>query len=150
MDPIAFTRAEVTDIAHAIQLSVGPVFLLSGIGVLLNVLTSRLGRIVDRARPLEEKLKGAPPDEAADLHRRLAVMARRGRHINRAITLSTVAALFVALVVVLLFAATFARFSLAVPVALLFVASMLALVGALLSFLIEVRIATATLRIGPG
>lgn len=150
MDPGPFARAEVTDIAHAIQLSVGPVFLLSGIGVFLTVLTQRLARVVDRARPLEEKLKTASAEEAADLRQRLAVMARRSRHINRAITSSTLAALFVALVVMLLFAATFARFSLAAPVALLFVAAMLLLVAALVSFLVEIRIATAALRIGPG
>lgn len=150
MDPIAFTRAEVTDIAHAIQLSVGPVFLFSGIGVFLNVLTSRLARIVDRARPMEERLKTAGLEEAEGLQARLRVMSRRARHINRAITLSTAAALSVALVVVLLFAATFARFSLAVPVSLMFVGAMLLLVGALISFLVEIRIATDALRIGPG
>ncbi|MBP6514486.1 MAG: DUF2721 domain-containing protein [Steroidobacteraceae bacterium] len=150
MDPIAITRAEVTDIAHAIQLSVGPVFLLSGIGVFLNVLTSRLARVVDRARPMEERYKTAGIDEAADLRERLRVMSRRARHINRAITLSTTAALAVSLVVVLLFAATFVHFSLAVPVSLLFVGAMLLLVGALLSFLVEIRIAIDALRIGPG
>ncbi len=150
MDPIAITRAEVTDIAHAIQLSVGPVFLLSGIGVFLNVLTSRLARVVDRARPMEERLKVAAADEAIDLRERLRVMSRRARHINRAITLSTLAALAVSLVVVLLFSATFAHFSLAVPVSLLFVGAMLLLVGALLSFLVEIRIAIDALRIGPG
>jgi hypothetical protein len=41
---------EVVDIAHAIDLAVAPVFLLSGIGVLPGVLTNRLARIVDRAR----------------------------------------------------------------------------------------------------
>jgi hypothetical protein len=143
------TPIEVASIVHSIQLSVAPVFLLSGIGVLLGVLTSRLARIVDRARPLEDRHTGAEPAEAADLRDRLAWLAHRARLVNIAITLSTIAALLVALVVALLFASTFVHFNLSLPVAALFIAAMGSLIGALLSFLLEVRIATRTLRIGP-
>ena len=140
---------DVAGVAHSIQLSVAPVFLLSGIGVLLGVLTNRLARIVDRARPMEEQLARASGAEADDLRDRLRALHRRALCSNVAITLSTVAALLVAVVVALLFASNFVRFSLAAPLAALFVLSMLALVGALLAFLVEVRIATRTLRIGP-
>jgi hypothetical protein len=133
---------EVVDIAHAIDLAVAPVFLLSGIGVLLGVLTNRLARIVDRARKVEESLRQAPVRE------QLRVAARRAKFINVSITLGTVAALLVALVVAALFASTFVPLNLAGPVAVLFVLAMAALVGALLSFLLEVRIAIAALRIG--
>jgi hypothetical protein len=142
-------QGEVASIAHSIQLSVAPVFLLSGIGVLLGVLTNRLVRIVDRARAFEEKFATASGDEADALRRRLKVLAKRARLINGSITLATISALLVAIVVALLFASAFVRFSLALPVAVLFVGSMFALVGALLAFLVEVRIATLTVRIGP-
>jgi hypothetical protein len=142
-------QGEVASIAHSIQLSVAPVFLLSGIGVLLGVLTNRLVRVVDRARAFEEKFATAPGDEADVLRRRLKVLAKRARLINGSITLATISALLVAIVVALLFASAFVRFSLALPVAVLFVGSMFALVGALLAFLVEVRIATLTVRIGP-
>jgi uncharacterized membrane protein YgaE (UPF0421/DUF939 family) len=68
---------------------------------------------------------------------------------NTAITLSTVSALLVAIVVGLLFGSTFIHFNLATPVALLFIGAMISLVGALVAFLVEVRIATLTIRIGP-
>ena len=143
------TAVEVASIAHSIQLAVAPVFLLSGIGVLLGVLTNRLARVLDRARPLEERHELADPAEAEQLRRRLSWLARRARLMNAAITLSTVSALLVAVVVALLFSSTFVPFKLALPVAALFIAAMGALVGALLAFLLEVRIATRTLRIGP-
>jgi hypothetical protein len=139
----------VTDVAHAIQLSLGPVFLLNGLGVLLAMLTSRLARIVDRARVLEERLPQAGEAEATEIHSYLAVTSRRGRLMNRAITLGTVAALLVSLVVVLLFAAAFVKFPFGATIALVFIGAMLALVGALWCFLIEVRVATAALRFGP-
>jgi hypothetical protein len=139
---------EVVDIAHAIDLAVAPVFLLSGIGVLLGVLTNRLARIVDRARRVEESLRQATVAAPDDGREQLRVAARRAKFINVSITLGTVAALLVALVVAVLFASTFVPLNLAGPVAVLFVLAMAALVGALLSFLLEVRIAIAALRIG--
>ena len=140
---------EIVDIAHAIQLAVAPVFLLSGVGVLLGVLTNRLARIVDRARIAEAKLDAAAIEgERRDLDGKLQVLARRARYINTAITLITITALFVSLVVALLFASTFVPINLAAYVAVLFVASMLTLVVGLLSFLLEVRISIASLTIG--
>ena len=139
---------EVVDIAHAIDLAVAPVFLLSGIGVLLGVLTNRLARIVDRARKVEESLRQATVAAPDDGREQLRVAASRAKFINVSITLGTIAALLVALVVGVLFASTFVPLNLAGPVAVLFVLAMVALVGALLSFLLEVRIAIAALRIG--
>ena len=140
---------EIVDIAHAIQLAVAPILLLSGVGVLLGVLTNRLARIVDRARIAEAKLDAAATEgERRDLDGKLQVLARRARYINTAITLITITALFVSLVVALLFASTFVPINLAAYVAVLFVASMLTLVVGLLSFLLEVRISIASLTIG--
>jgi hypothetical protein len=144
----AMDGIEVVDIAHAIQLALAPVFLLSGIGVLLGVLTNRLARIVDRARKVEEGLRQAVAATAEESRGQLRVAARRARLINVSITLSTVAALLVALVVALIFASTFAPINLATSVAILFVLAMVALIGGLMSFLLEVRVATEALRIG--
>jgi hypothetical protein len=143
MDGIA-----VVDVAHAIQLAVAPVFLFSGIGVFLGVLTNRLARIVDRARRVGDSLRDASNGSPEVAREQLRAAAQRSRFINVSITLSTIAALLVALVIALLFASTFVPINLAGSVALLFVLAMTALVGALLSFLLEVRVAIAALRIG--
>jgi hypothetical protein len=139
---------EVVDIAHAIQLALAPVFLLSGIWVFLGVLTNRLARIVDRARNMEKELRLPEAHDPERLRRQLQALARRARYINIAITLGTLAALFVAIVVALLFSSTFIPLNLAPPLALLFVLAMGSLVAAFVSFLIEVRVAIAVLRIG--
>jgi len=140
---------QAADVAHLIQVALTPIFLISAIGVTLNVLTNRLARIVDRARAMESEL--CRPDYQAggrDLHAALGVLARRARYINAAITLITVSALFIALVVVMLFVNAFAHWDLAAFIAIMFILSMLSFAAALTSFLIEVRIATTTLRIG--
>jgi len=161
--------AQNVDIAHLIQVALTPIFLISAIGVTLNVLTSRLARIVDRARAMEKEAAGMdavrkdaarkdalrneairpdPVPAGRDLHAALRVLERRASYINAAITLITISALFIALVVVMLFVNAFLRWDLAAFIACMFILSMLALAAALLSFLIEVRIATNTLRIG--
>lgn len=145
----ALSQVPVNDIAHAIQLSLAPVFLLNGIGVLLGMLTSRLARVVDRARGLEQRLQHANGEEARDILGALATIRRRARLMNSAITLSTAAALLVSMVVALLFTSAFVPVSLATPVSLLFILAMASLVLGLLAFLVEIQVATATLRIGP-
>jgi CBS domain containing-hemolysin-like protein len=140
---------QATDVAHLIQVALTPIFLISAIGVTLNVLTSRLSRIVDRARAMENEIcaPNYQPD-GRDLHAALGVLARRARYINAAILLITLAALFIALVVVMLFVNAFVHWELSAFIAIMFILSMLALAGAFTAFLIEVRIATTTLRIG--
>jgi hypothetical protein len=139
-----------TDVAHLIQVALTPIFLISAIGVTLNVLTSRLARIVDRARAMENEVcrPDYRADDGRDLHAALPVLARRARYINAAITLITLSALFIALVVVMLFVNAFAHWELGAFIAIMFILSMLAFAAALTAFLIEVRIATTTLRIG--
>ena len=140
---------QAADVAHLIQVALTPIFLISAIGVTLNVLTSRLARIVDRARAMESEV--SRPDYQTggrDLHAALSVMARRAGYINAAITLITLSALFIALVVVMLFVNAFAHWDLAAFIAIMFILSMLSFAAALTAFLIEVRIATTTLQIG--
>jgi len=135
------------DIAHLVQSSVAPVFLLSGVAATLGVLTNRLGRIVDRARTLEERFE-EHPGSVKQLHDDLRVLARRAGYINVAISLCAIAALLVALVVVTLFANAFLGSELGVVIALLFVAAMVCLSAAFIAFFIEVRLAMRALRIG--
>jgi len=139
----------IPDIARVVQTAVAPVFLLSGVGVTLTVLTNRQGRIIDRARLLEGSLATAPPAEAARLRAALATLSRRAYLINRALTLSTTCAILVCVVVAALFIGAAFRLDLSVLIALLFVLAMIAFIGALLSFLREIFVATAALRIGP-
>ena len=136
------------DIAHLIQSALAPVFLLTGVGTTLNVLTGRLARAVDRARKLEENL-GHHPADARQIHADLAILARRTRYINAAITMCGCSAVLIALVVITLFANVFFGSGFAGTIALLFMGAMIFITGAYIAFLVEVRLATRALRIGP-
>jgi uncharacterized protein DUF2721 len=140
--------SDVTTIAHVIQLSIAPVFLLTAVGAMLGVLSNRLSRAVDRARSLEARVKTAAGNEESAMRRQLRVLSRRIRMIYQAMVLCAVCALLICSVIVTAFASTLAGAVLAVPIAVLFIAAMLAFIGALLLFLREVHLAITTLQIG--
>lgn len=141
--------SDVSSIGHLIQLSVAPVFLLTAIGAILNVLSSRLARAVDRARTLEARYDAAPAPERETLQLDLKVQARRARMIYWAMSLCALCALLVCADIIALFASAFVELELALLTSLLFVAAMLAFMAAMLVLLREVRLATTNLRIGP-
>lgn len=141
---------QLGDVSHIIQLAIAPVFMLSGIGTKLIVLTSRLARIIDRSRVLEDRLSTHPGEPHA--LEELATLYRRSHLINRAITLSTSSALLVCLTIASLFVGGALGIGLARTIALLFVLAMLALIGSFIFFLREILVATATMpmRRAPG
>ena len=140
---------QTENVAKLIQLALGPVFLISGVGITLSMLTQRLARIVDRARTLEDQREATSSEKKlATIDEDLKVIFRRARYINVAIALSTTSALLVALVVTLLFASEFVPLGVGGAIAVMFVSSMACLSTAFLMFLLEVRIAINALRIG--
>lgn len=136
------------DIAHLIQSALAPVFLLTGVGTTLNVLTGRLARAVDRARHLEDQLTRQPAN-VKQLHADLRVLARRTRYIHAAITMCGCSAVLIALTVITLFANAFFGSGFAGTIAWLFVGAMVFITAAYVAFLIEVRLATRHFRIAP-
>jgi hypothetical protein len=140
---------QTENVAKLIQLALGPVFLLSGVGITLSMLTARLARIVDRARTLEDRRDAtSDPARIAHIDEDLKFIVRRTRYINSAIALSTITAFLTALVVTLLFASAFSPLNMGAAIAGTFIASLTSLALSFLMFLIEVRIATRSLRIG--
>jgi hypothetical protein len=135
-------------VAHAIQLAVAPVFLLSAIAAILVVMTNRLSRIIDRARVLEAGLESAPEAMVASRRVDLGVLSRRAKLINRAITLCTTTALLVCTVIAMMFLSASLHFDATLPVTVLFIAAMLTFFVGLVYFLREIYVATVSLRIG--
>lgn len=135
------------DIAHTIQLALAPVFLLTGIAGILNVMTGRLSRIIDRGRYLTESPlnnTSLPPDLIAI---ELRSLERRRRLASAAITACTLSALLVCIVISMLFLEVLLALPLQWFLGILFTSSTVVLVFGLAFFLHEVHIATQTVRI---
>ena len=134
-------------VAETIQIAIAPVFLLAGIGALLNVFTGRLARVVDRARSLE----ALHPRSTGPEHDRhvweLRRIDRRVRIINNAITFATASAVAVCAVVALLFVAELLHLRIGRTVALIFILATALLILSLLCFLVEVRLSVKVTRV---
>lgn len=138
--------SSVGDIAHVIQLAVAPVFLLTGVGTLLAVLTNRLGRAVDRSRVVEKLLIERTGEALTAAHEELALLSRRTQLIYTAITLAVFCALFICLLIAVAFIDAFLAANLAKAIGALFVVAMLALIGSLMVFLREIFVAVTSAR----
>ena len=139
----------IADASRLIQLAIAPVFLLTGVATLLGVLSSRLGRTIDRGRVLEGLLETADATRIARMHDELAVLSRRAKILYRSIALGVITALLICSVIASLFMSAFTRVDVTLVVAGFFIAAMAALISTLLLFLREVFLATRVLRIGP-
>lgn len=137
----------VSTIAHQIQLAVAPVFLLAGIGSILNVMAGRLARVVERARSLERDFASFDEEARAAATAELKILDLRMTVVNLALSACTAAALFVCVLVAMLFVADLAEFAFGRPVAWLFVLAMGLLILGLVLFLWEVRLAMRALRV---
>lgn len=142
-------QSNVYDLAQVIQIVVAPIFMLTGIAGFLNVMSGRLGRIVDRARIMERRVHTIKnPDYLEKSEKELKNLWRRITLINRSIGLCTASALFVCAVVVFLFVAGLWQVAVDQIIIVLFVIALFLLIFALLTFLKEVQLATKTLQMG--
>lgn len=131
----------ISTVVHVIQLAVAPVFLLTGIGAILSVLVNRLGRVVDRFRALESHGLAENVE--------MGILARRARLIHWAISLCTIGALLICIVIATLFVGAILTLDVSTGIATLFIVAMLMLIIGLLSFLREIFLATGSIHVTP-
>jgi len=136
-------------IAHAIQLAIAPVFLLTGVAGLLGVMATRLSRVIDRARDIDAIWSDMDGSARATLRLEIRNLERRRRVCSWSINYCTTAALLVCLVIVTLFVEEFFATNLRLLAGALFVSAMVVLICGLTCFLREVYLATHTTNIDP-
>jgi hypothetical protein len=136
----------VTDVARLIQLAVAPVFLLTAVGTIIGVLSTRLGRAVDRSRLLEDRVRQLQPDGQKAVREELGVLSRRVRLVYAAMVLAVICALFVGLLIAVAFVDAFINIDLSKFIGLLFIGAMVAFIFSLLVFLREIFLAVTSAR----
>ncbi len=139
----------VESIAGVIQLAVAPVFLLAGIAGMLNVVSIRLGRVVDRARIVEARLVTEQHDNhRIALQSETEALWKRIRLVNWALRMFVSAALLICSVIMTLFLAELTSADFSVIITTLFIGAMGLMIFGLILFLIEVSISTRRIREG--
>ncbi len=125
-------------VQEIVRLSLAPAFLLAAIGAVMNVMMSRLIWVADRIERLEARLEAG---EAAGREGELALLQRRRRLAQRAVLLSTAAALTICVTIALLFVSAFITPQIGTLTALAWIATMALLIGGLILFVTETLVA---------
>lgn len=137
----------LTQLLPVLQIAIGPVILISGIGLLLLAMTNRFGRVIDRARQLTEGIRDADQAERALITAQLDILNRRGHLVRLAILLATISALLAAVLVISLFLSVLLRWEEAVVVAGIFIGCMITLIASLVMFLRDIDLSLAALKL---
>ena len=134
-------------IAHTIQLALAPVFMLVAIGNIMNILSMRLGRTVDRARVLQELHATTTGGDHDRVVSEIRAADRRIQLITRAILFLVIGCLAIGTTVAILFVEELFDYKLETVAAGFFLVAVALLMAGLALFLREIRIAAASLRI---
>jgi hypothetical protein len=138
--------SQTFEIYKTIQVILAPVFLLTAVSGIINVLISRLARAVDRRRILEESLPEYIDARRDDALRELRLLNKRIVLVLWSVALAVLAGLLICLLIGTAFAGAYVALDLSRPVAILFIAAVMALTGCLLLFLREISIAAFSAR----
>ena len=137
----------VSELIPVLQTAIGPVILISGVGLLLLTMTNRLGRVIDRARWIDAGYPDLPEDEKTQKRAQLEVLWRRARMIRLSITLASTSALFAAILIVILFATALLQLEDAWLISLVFVICIMTLIASLLIFIHDINQSLVALKL---
>jgi hypothetical protein len=135
-------------IAHSIQLAVAPVFMLTAVAAMIGAIATRLARIIDRGRTLEEKLESGDLKHETEIRRELGHLRQRGRAVNTAMFLLTLSALFIGGTIMALFLLDTVALRVSAVVPWTFMGGVICFLFALLCFLMETLLAGRALNFG--
>ena len=135
------------ELIPVLQVAIGPVILISGVGLLLLTMTNRLGRTIDRARQLAGELQKPAHQNRDHMLEQVTIIYRRARLLRMSIGLAVFSVLLAALLIVTLFLTALLRWENGLAVSLIFIAGMTSLMLALVFFLLDIHLALVALRL---
>ena len=129
-----------------LQVAIGPVILISGVGLLLLSMTNRLGRAIDRARILREEIRSKSSVDEQNIKEQLNILWHRADIIRKAITFAAISVLLAALLIIVLFIASLFDLDYGWLLALIFIACLSSLIVSLSLFLFDINKSLAALK----
>lgn len=139
-----------SELVPELQTAIGPVILISGVGLLLLSLTNRFGRAVDRARQLLREMRAASEADRKRLAGQVENLYQRTRLIQRAIIFGAISVLFAALLIIGLFFSALLKLELTVILSLLFIGCLLSLIISLIAFILDIHLSLKALKLELG
>jgi hypothetical protein len=148
---IALVVTDATaDLVHLLQLSISPIALISGVGLLLLSVTNRLARVIDRTRAIAAALRASDDDPDGRQRSQLVVLLRRARLLWLSIAAVTVTVVGSCVMVLLLVGMVFLGLDLRALTMAVFVVAALAMLLSALFFFGDVLLSLRALRVEVG
>ena len=147
---VIMPTVSVSEFIPVLQIAIGPVILISGVGLLLLSMTNRLGRVVDRSRFLWRELREVPSEDHDVIHSQLRILSGRAKLIRCAIILASISLLMAAILIIVLFITVLLHLEAALLIIALFIGCMLSLIGSLIAFINDVNQTLIALRVEIG
>lgn len=135
---------EFSEIVPVLQISISPVILISGVGLLLLSITNRYGRVIDRSRFLGDGLRKSG-EGCGHVWAQIQILRRRAKLLRASISFGVMAVLCAAVLIIGIFAGSVLHINPTAFVVVLFSACLVALIGSLVSFLRDVNLSLAAL-----
>ncbi|HEX9162798.1 MAG TPA: DUF2721 domain-containing protein [Thermoanaerobaculia bacterium] len=133
-----------------LQLAIGPVILISGIGLLMLSMTNRYGRTIDRARDLALKRRQGTTESIGSIDAQLRIIMRRAVIMRRAIALAAVSILLAAILIIVLFTTALVNVDVAWALAAIFIACLAALIASMINFIRDINESLSALKMEVG
>jgi Protein of unknown function (DUF2721) len=127
--------------------AIGPVILISGVGLLLLTMTNRLGRAIDRARLLKRELPGRTGHEREQTLAQVAIIYRRARMIRVSILLAAISVLLASALIITLFVTALLQWQQGALAGLIFIGSMVSLFGSMIAFIWDINLSLHALKL---
>jgi hypothetical protein len=127
--------------------AIGPVILISGVGLLLLTLTNRYGRTIDRSRQLVREQRECAEVDRHRLEGQVAILYGRARLIRLSILLSGVSVLLASVLIIVLFLTALFKLEVGLLISLLFIACMVSLSGSLVAFIRDINLSLGALKL---
>lgn len=140
----------VHQLIPVLQVAIGPVILISGVGLLLLTLANRFGRAVDRSRQLSREMREVSDLERPRLSRQIEILYRRARFIRLSIIMAVVSVLFAAVLIIVLFLSALAHAEVGTIIASLFICCMASLILSLGAFIRDIQLSLQALKLELG
>ena len=137
----------LSELVAVLQLSIGPVIVISGVGLVLLSMTNRYGRVIDRSRILSATIQQADGMDEQKLQRQLAVLMQRARLLRLAIALASLSLLLAAFLIIALFLVALLQLHAVALIIVLFTSCMVCLIAGLVVFLVDINVSLAALKL---
>jgi hypothetical protein len=138
---------QLSQLIPVLQVSVGPVILISGAGLLLLSFTNRLGRAVDRTRDLLRHMRQTAGGDQAGIANQVNIIYQRARLIQASITLCATSVLLAAVMIITLFLSVLMQWESVLGIVVLFTCSLAALIASLVAFIMDIRLSLKALKL---